>query len=47
MIHPRGYNTHAGYVGFFPDGNWMLFASESDYREFFNEHCSDSQEGVA
>lgn len=29
----KGYNTSNGYMGLV-DGNYMLFASEEDYREY-------------
>ena len=32
----KGYNTEAGYMGYV-DGGYLLFASETDYREFLEE----------
>ena len=32
----KGYNTANGYRGYV-DGNYMLFASEEDYREYMAE----------
>ena len=32
----KGYNTANGYMGLV-DGNYMLFASEEDYREYMEE----------
>ena len=30
----KGYNTDSGYMGYI-DGGYMLFASESDYRDYY------------
>ena len=30
----KGYIVHNGYMGYI-GGNYLLFASESDYREYF------------
>lgn len=35
----KGYYTAGGYMGLV-DGEYMLFASEEDYREYFEE-CED------
>ena len=32
----KGYNTANGYMGLV-DGNYMLFASEEEYREYMEE----------
>ena len=32
----KGYNTASGYMGYV-DGNYILFASESDYLEYMEE----------
>ena len=32
----KGYFTDGGYMGYV-DGRYMLFASESEYREFFED----------
>ena len=32
----KGYNTANGYMGLV-DGDYMLFASEEDYREYMEE----------
>lgn len=32
----KGYSTAAGYMGFV-DGNYILFASEQDYREYMED----------
>ena len=32
----KGYFTESGYMGYV-DGKYILFASESDYLEFFRE----------
>lgn len=32
----KGYNTAEGYMGFV-EGNYRLFASESDYREYMED----------
>lgn len=32
----KGYNTDSGYMGYV-DGEYQLFASEADYREWMND----------
>ena len=32
----KGYYNHVGYMGYV-EGRWVLFASESDYREYMEE----------
>lgn len=32
----KGYVIEAGYMGYV-EGNYMLFADEEDYREYFKE----------
>lgn len=32
----KGYTTAAGYMGYV-DGNYMLFSSETEYREFMED----------
>ena len=32
----KGYFVSEGYMGYV-DGHWVLFASESDYREYMSE----------
>ncbi len=32
----KGYHTQEGYMGWV-DGRYMLFASETDYREYLEE----------
>ena len=32
----KGYNTNDGFMGYV-DGNYILFASESDYREWLED----------
>ena len=32
----KGYNTASGYMGYV-DGNYILFASEEDYREYLED----------
>ena len=32
----KGYSVRDGYMGFV-DGDYMLFASEADYREYFED----------
>lgn len=46
MSTPRGYNTQRGYVGFFPDGSWMLFVNQDEYEEYFGSHCSADEKSV-
>lgn len=33
----KGYNTDNGYMGYV-DGEYILFASEADYRECLEDH---------
>lgn len=33
----KGYHTGSGYMGFV-DGEYLLFASESDYREWMYDY---------
>ena len=33
----RGYLTSYGYMGLMPDDTWVLFATESEYREAYAE----------
>ncbi len=35
----KGYTTAEGYMGFV-DGIYMLFASESEYKEYIEEECA-------
>ena len=39
----KGYNTASGYMGQMPDGTWMLFASEADYRDMWEEVRTDGR----
>jgi hypothetical protein len=32
----KGYTVESGYMGYV-DGSYMLFASETDYRDFMSE----------
>lgn len=32
----KGFTVESGYMGYV-DGNYILFASESDYREYMSE----------
>lgn len=34
----KGYPTHAGYRGYIPGNGYLLFSTESEYREYFHEH---------
>lgn len=34
----RGYPTSYGYMGRMPNGTWMLFSTESEYREMYAEY---------
>lgn len=34
---PYGYDTQEGYMGRLPGGAWMLFATQSEYREYLLE----------
>ena len=47
----KGYNTENGYMGYV-GGEYLLFASEADYREFFDRIYADwpydiRSEGIA
>lgn len=34
----KGYITQAGYMGYVPSlGRYLLFASETDYKEYIND----------
>ena len=33
----RGYYTGYGYMGHMPDGTWLLFATDAEYIEAYNE----------
>ena len=37
----KGYTTAEGYMGFV-NGRYMLFASESEYREYMDEMQTDN-----
>lgn len=37
----KGYFTNTGYMGFV-DGRYMLFASESDYRDYIRAQGEES-----
>jgi len=39
----KGYNTSTGYMGFV-DGEYHLFASESDYLDYIAEILVDTRE---
>lgn len=41
MSSPRGYHTRQGYVGFLPDGSWMLFSGDQDYYEYLDVHFAN------
>lgn len=32
----KGYKTAYGYMGYVP-GRWMLFSTEAEYHEYFDE----------
>lgn len=38
----KGYVVPNGYMGYV-DGKYMLFASESDYREYISDFIVDSE----
>lgn len=33
----KGYNVPEGYMGYIPDEGYILFSSEEDYREYYEE----------
>ena len=41
----RGYFTSSGFRGFV-NGEWMLFASESDYIEYIEEGSYDDRSQI-
>lgn len=47
MKRPRGYAIQAGYVGFMPDGRWMLFSTDKDYEEYFQANFVNEEGEVA
>ena len=42
----KGFTTENGYMGFV-DGDYMLFASEEDYLEYFYDIEEDDDWGLA
>lgn len=34
----KGYATSDGYRGYIPGKGYMLFATETDYKEYYLEH---------
>ena len=34
---PSGYYTQDGYVGFLPDGRYMIFPTDKEYQEYLLE----------
>ena len=38
----KGYNTEQGYKGYVPEMGYILFCTEREYREYFEENFSDS-----
>lgn len=34
----KGYTTESGYRGYIPGTGYMLFTTESEYREYYREH---------
>ena len=40
---PYGYDVPGGHRGRLPDGTWMLFSTEAEYNERFNEELSDAK----
>lgn len=36
----KGYYDGYSYVGFMPDGTWMRFVSEEEYREYLNDDAA-------
>jgi hypothetical protein len=37
----KGYLTSEGYIGFLPQIDWVLFATEHEYEEFFKEYVKN------
>lgn len=33
----KGYPTYSGYMGYIPSKGYILFATESEYREYYEE----------
>lgn len=42
-----GYFTATGFKGRLPNGEWMLFASHSDYVEYVCSEKEDTHDDVA
>ena len=43
MQEPKGFFTPSGYEGWIEaEGRYLLFASDSDYREWLEAHAEDS-----
>jgi hypothetical protein len=40
-MEPYGYLIGSGYKGKMPDGRWMLFPTEEEYNEMFDEESRD------
>ena len=34
----KGYATQTGYMGYMPNEGYSLFATETDYVEYYQEH---------
>lgn len=37
----KGYMTHIGYKGYIPHMGYILFATEKEYAEYYQEYCVD------
>ena len=34
----KGYFVSTGYMGYIPDKGYILFSTENEYKEYFNEN---------
>lgn len=34
----KGYTTHQGFMGYIPDRGYILFCTEDEYEEYYNEN---------
>jgi hypothetical protein len=35
----KGYPTDTGYRGYIPNVGYVLFSTETEYLEYYKEHC--------
>lgn len=39
----KGYPIDKGYMGYIPNQGYVLFCTESEYLEYYMEHCIDRE----